>query len=94
MTRSKINRLNENLDEVHRMMTSRGYDNDKLNKAFLVFNLISLSEEKDAFQFIIKSLIRMNENAENYEICQFLKSIEQDLNRTRTNETKTTVSTK
>lgn len=84
MTRQKINRINEKLDEVHRMMINRGYDNDKLNKAFLVFNLSSLSEEKDAFQFIIKSLLKMNENAENYEICQYLKSIEQDLNRTRT----------
>ncbi|MFW0718696.1 hypothetical protein [Pedobacter sp. N23S346] len=84
MTRQKINRFNEKLDEVHRMMTSKGYDNDKLNKAFLVFNLSSLSEEKDAFQFIIKSLIRMNENAENYEICQYLQVMQKDLNRTRT----------
>ena len=84
MTRQKINRINEKLDEVHRMMITRGYDNEKLNKAFLVFNLSSLSEEKDAFQFIIKSLIRMNENAENYEICQYLQVMDKDLNRTRT----------
>lgn len=83
MTRQKINRLNENLDEVHRMMTLRGYDKMKLNKAFLVFNLTSLSEEKDAFQFIITSLLKMNENAENYEICEFLKGMNKDLNRTR-----------
>ena len=88
MTRQKINRINEKLDEVHRMMTSRGYDNEKLNKAFLVFNLSSLSEEKDAFQFIIKSLLKMNENAENYEICQYLQVMQKDLNRTRTWEIK------
>lgn len=88
MTRQKINKINEKLDEVHRMMIARGYDNDKLNKAFLVFNLTSLSEEKDAFQFIIKSLLKMNENAENYEICQFLQIMDKDLNRTRTWEIK------
>ncbi len=68
------------LDEVHLQMYRGGYDKAKLNKAFLVFNLTSLLDEKAGFNGVADALMRMNEQVENYEICNYLKEIKEEIN--------------
>lgn len=73
MTRRTVNKLNKILDNIYSLMLSAGYDQTKLNKAYLIFNLSSQENEIETFNFIFDTLNQMNEKQENYEICQMIK---------------------
>ena len=83
MTRQKAEKINKLIDLVHLQMVHSGYDTQKLNKAFVVFNITQLTDEVEAFNFVVNQLIKMNEAVENYEICVFLQDIKKQINRTR-----------
>lgn len=82
MKAKDIKRFNDKIDEVQRMMHQKGYDQKKLVATFFSFLFLALDDEKEKFQLVISKLIRMNEKVENYEICNHLQTIQQELNET------------
>ncbi|MCX2474071.1 hypothetical protein OQZ33_06995 [Pedobacter sp. MC2016-05] len=86
MTKRKIDKINNRLDEVYEMMLNAGYDKGKLNSVILVNNISTLSDEHNAFNEAIDYLLKINERLEFFEICIYLIDIQHQLNNKRTKE--------
>ena len=80
MTLNKTNDYNAILDEVYQMMVLSGFERKELNKLYLAFNLVSLTDDEDVYKAILSKLLKMNEKREKYEICSYINKYETELN--------------
>lgn len=83
MTKQKLNRLLEAIDNVQVAMLNEGYNRLALNTMICNINSMAFDSYKDYFNFFCDKFLKINEDEEYYNVCSQLVAIKKQTNRTR-----------